>query len=597
MKKRPFIGAVLVLAISLLVLSCGKEGTTPTQTSATTAPTTKPVSTTSAQPSTQPTTAPKYGSQLKLMQSTDVNGFDHAVYPQGFLGNVYLVNDTLVVGDWSKGAAGTGQIDWSLSSQKRIDYTVGELAESFELPTPGTIVFHIRHGVHFSLDSNSEASRLVNGREMNADDVAFSLTRHIQSPLSYLRITQPTAAQSTTAVANDKWTVTLKTSLYDLDAVWLILGEREIWPPELIQKYTSITDWRNQVGTGAFRMTDFVPASSVTFVRNPTYWKTDPVGPGKGSKLPYLDGVQILIISDLSTQTAALRTGKIDMLSGQDHDSYADLSGSSPKLQYHKYITGPMMISERQDKTGSPFSDKRVRQALFMATDYKTLISSFYKGDAEILQWPLATIKGYDKAYMPLDQMPQEVKDLFTYNPDKAKQLLAAAGYPNGFKANIITASVPATYADFLSIIKSMWTKVGVDLNIQLKESGAYFNITMSRQYDDLLYGFYVQPGPYAQLLPFRGENTFNRSWVKDDKVEAAYQEIVKYNLVDQSKVDQLHHDLMPYVLAQAWYIPAPGAYLYTFWQPWLKNYHGESMIGYKPYEFTKYIWVDQSLK
>lgn len=595
--KRAVLAIVIpVAAAALLLSSCGNGGTTPTQTTSV-APTGVTQTTTTPPSSAPATQAPKSGGQLKLMQSTDLMGFDHAVFPQGFLGNVYLVNDTLVVGDWSKGAAGTGQIDWSLSSQKRIDYTVGELAESFELPTPGTIVFHIRHGVHYSLDPNSEASRLVNGREMNADDVAFSLTRHIQSPLSYLRITQPTAAQSTTAVANDKWTVTLKTSLYDLDAVWLILGEREVWPPELIQKYGSITDWRNQVGNGAFRMTDFVPASSATFVRNPTYWKTDPVGPGKGNQLPYLDSVQILIISDLSTQTAALRTGKIDMLSGLDHDSYTDLSGSAPKLQYHKYITGPMMISERQDKAGSPFSDKRVRQALFMATDYQTLISSYYKGDAEVLEWPLANIKGYDKAYMPLDQMPQEVKDLFTYNPDKAKQLLAAAGYPNGFKASILTASVPASYADFLSIIKSMWAKVGVDLNIQLKESGAYFNITMSRQYDDLLYGFYVQPGPYAQLLPFRGNNTFNRSWVQDDKVEATYQEIVKYNLVDQAKVDQLHHDLMPYVLAQAWYIPAPGAYLYTFWQPWLKNYHGESMIGYKPYEFTKYIWIDQSLE
>ena len=596
MKRYKLTGAMCLLAIGLLLGSCGQGESTPTQTT-TSVPTTKPVTTTVAPSTTPAHQGPEYGGQLRLMQSTDLNGFDHAVYPQGFLGNVYLVNDTLVVGDWSRGAAGTGEIDWSLSSQKRIDYTVGELAESFDLPEPGTIVFHIRQGVHYSLDPNREASRLVNGREMTADDVAFSLTRHIQSPLSYLRITQQSAAQSTTATATDKWTVTLKTSLYDLDAVWLILGEREIWPPELIQKYGSITDWRNQVGTGAFTMTDFVPGSSATFVRNPTYWKTDPVGAGKGSQLPYIDGVSMLIISDQSTQLAALRTGKIDMLSQLDHDNYVELTQSSPQLLYHKYITGPMMISMRQDKADLPFSDKKVRQALFMATDYDTLISGFYGGDAEKLAWPLADIKGYDKAYMPLDEMPQEVKDLFTYNPDRAKQLLADAGYPNGFKTKILAASVPTSYADFLAIIESMWAKVGVDMSIELKETGAYFNITMSRQYDDLLYGFYVQPGPYAQLLPFRGNNTFNRSWVKDDKVESTYQEIVKYNLVDQAKVDELHRNLMPYVLGQAWYIPAPGAYMNTFWQPWLMNYHGEVSIGYKPTEWAKYIWIDQSLK
>jgi peptide/nickel transport system substrate-binding protein len=591
MKKAVIPGAICLLVITLLLFSCGKGGGTSTQTTKTS--TTSQVTTTVAPPTTPVSQAPQYGGKLRLMQGTDIMGFDHAIFPQGFLGNVYLVNDTLVVGDWSRGAAGTDEIDWSMSSQKRIDYTVGELAESFELPEPGTVVFHIRHGVHFMVDSNSEASRLVNGREMTADDVAFSLNRHIQSPMSYLRITQPTAAKSTTATANDKWTVTLKTSPYDLDPVWLILGEREVWPPELIQKYTSITDWRNQVGNGAFRLADFVSGSSATFVRNPTYWKTDPVGLGKGNQLPYIDSVQMLIISDLSTQISALRTGKIDMLGGLSHDDYLEIIGSSPQLQYHKYVIGPMMISMRQDKLNLPFHDKRVRQALMMATDYKALIEDYYGGDAEILAWPLANIKGYDKAYMPLEQMP-EVEALFTYNPDKAKQLLAEAGYPNGFQTKIITTS---SAVDFLSVIKAMWAKINVDFSLDIKETGPYFNITMSRQYDELLYGFYVQPGPYAQLLPFRGDNTFNRSWVKDDKVEAVYQEIAKYNLVNQAKVDELHRNLMPYVLEQAWYIPPPGALLCTFWQPWLKNYHGESMIGYKPAEWTKYVWIDEEMK
>jgi peptide/nickel transport system substrate-binding protein len=538
---------------------------------------------------------PQYGGTLTMMQGLDIQGFDHGMYPAGFLNNVYLVNDTLVVGDWSRGAAGTGEIDWAVSSQKRIDYTVGDLAETFEVPEPGTIVFHIRHGVHFSLDPNMEASRLVNGREMTADDVAFSLTRHIQSPLSYLRVTQPTAVKTTTAIATDKWTVTLKTSLYDLDAVWLIIGEREIWPPEVIQKYGNLTNWRNQVGNGAFMMTDYIPGSSATFSRNPNYWQKDPVGAGKGNQLPYLDSIRMLFISDLSTQLAALRTGGTDVMSGLSHDNWADMTRTAPQLQYHKYVIGPMAISMRQDKPDLPFKDKRVRQALMMAIDYKSIIQSYYSGDAEILAWPLANIKGYDKAYVPLDEMPDSVKELFTYNPDKAKQLLKDAGYPNGFKTKVIASTLFAD-ADYLAMIRDMWSKVNVDLTIEPKEAGTYFNLTMSKQYDEMLDGFYVQPGPYAQLLPFRGDNTFNRSWVKDDRVEATYNEILKYNLVDQAKVDQLHRDLMPYVLEQAWYIPAPGAHSYSFWQPWLKNYHGEGLIGYQP-AWVRFVWIDKELK
>jgi peptide/nickel transport system substrate-binding protein len=536
---------------------------------------------------------PQYGGTLNMMQGLDIQGFDHALYTRGFLNNVYLVNDTMVVGDWSRGLAGTGEIDWAMSSQKRIDYTIGELAESFEILDPSTIVFHVRHGVHFSLDPNFEASRLVNGREMTGDDVAFSLDRHIHSPMSYLAITDPTMPKNTTVTQTDAWTVAVETGLFNLDPLWLMLGEREIWPKEVIEKYGDVNDWRNQVGNGPFMMTDFVLGSSAIFTRNNNYWQKDPVGAGKGNQLPYVDSVRILVITDTSSQQAALRTGKIELLSGLSYDNYAELMKTSPQLQYHKYIQGPNAISMRLDKPDLPFKDIRVRQALMMAIDYEEIIESYFNGEAEILAWPLANIKGYDKAYMPLEEMPQSVQALYTYNPEQAKKLLAEAGYPNGFKTQIITTSA---YTDYLSIYENMWAEVGVELNLQLVETGPYFNYTTTRQYPEMLYGFFVQPGPYAQLLPFRIDNTFNRSWVNDARVNETYAEILKYNLKDQAKVDQLHRDLMPYVLEQAWYIPTPGPYLYNFWQPWLKNYHGEGLIGYQP-AWVRYVWIDQNLK
>ena len=537
---------------------------------------------------------PKYGGTLNMMQSDDIQGYDHAMFPQGFLNNVFLVNDTLVVGDWTKGAAGTGEIDFSVSSLKRIDYTVGELAESFDVPEPGTVVFHIRKGVHFSLDPNSEASRLVNGREMTVDDVVFSLNRHIQSPMSYLRITQPTMPDSTTVTAEGD-SVVIKTSIFDLDPLWLMIGEREIWPPEVIEKYGDVTEWQNQVGTGPFMMTDLVPGTSAYFERNDNYWQKDPIGTGKGNQLPYLDGIRILIISDTSSQLAALRTGKIDRLGDLSHDIWAQLTKTSPQLKYQKHVSGPWAISMRQDNPALPFSDKNVRHALMMGIDFQMIVDEYYEGDAEILAWPLAYAKGYDKAYMPLEEMPESVQELYSYKPEKAKQLLTDAGYPDGFTTKIICASVPA-WVDYLSIIKDMWSLIDVDVSLELVEMGAFFNTLMRRQYDEMLYGFFVQPGPYAQLLPFQGSNTFNRSWVNDARVNETYNEILKYNLIDQAKVDQLHREIMPYVLGQAWYIPGVGQNLYTFWQPWLKNYHGEGLIGYKP-SWIHYVWIDQDMK
>jgi len=400
---------------------------------------------------------------------------------------------------------------------------------------------------------------------------------------------------ASTTVTAEGDSVVIKTSIFDLDPLWLMIGEREIWPPEVIEKYGDVTDWHNQVGTGPFMMTDLVPGTSAYFERNDNYWQRDPIGAGKGNQLPYLDGIRILIISDTSSQQAALRTGKVDQLSGLSHDDRVQLTKNSPQLQYKKYISGPWAISMRQDNPALPFSYKNVRHALMMGIDFQTLVDEYYEGDADILAWPLANIKGYDKAYMPLEEMPESVQELYSYKPEKAKQLLTNAGYPDGFTTKIICASVPA-WVDYLSIIKDMWSLIDVDVSLELVETGAFFNINMSRQYEEMLYGFFVQPGPYAQLLPFRGDNTFNRSWVNDARVNETYDEILKYNLMDHAKVDQLHREIMPYVLEQAWYIPGVGQYLYTFWQPWLKNYHGEGLIGYKP-SWIHYVWIDKDLK
>jgi peptide/nickel transport system substrate-binding protein len=277
------------------------------------------------------------------------------------------------------------------------------------------------------------------------------------------------------------------------------------------------------------------------------------------------------------------------------HDDAMGLMKSNPELQYKKTLGGLMAISMRTDKQDLPFKDVRVRQALMMATDFSSIKNQLDGGDDEILSFPLAPIKGYEKAYMPMNELPADVQALYSYNQDKAKQLLTAAGYPNGFKTTITTWNNP-DYIDYLSTLKAMWIKIGVDVTIQPLEFGAYIGQTMSRQYDQMLYAFFVQPGPYAQLFDFRGTSTFNRSWVSDPKVDATYNEILKYNLSDQAKVDQLHRDLMPYVLSQAWYIPRPIPYNYIFWQPWLKNYHGEVDLGYNT-DWAKYIWIDQTLK
>ncbi|MBN1188486.1 MAG: ABC transporter substrate-binding protein [Dehalococcoidales bacterium] len=589
-KKTSYFFICLIM-VALLLMSCANNETS-TSTSTPSATTTS-TTTTSTGTTTTSIELPKYGGTLTIAQTTDLQGWDNDKYPAGFLLQLYLVYNSPVIGDWSKGPAGTNDIAWDMNALKRIEYTTGDACESFELTGPGTIVFHVRKGVHFALDPDNPASQLVGGREITADDVVYSFNRHLTSPTSFLAISEPQMAQSTVVTKLDDWTVQVQTPLSSVDPMWLLLPEREVLPQEVIEKYGDLTDWHNIVGTGPFMVSDYVPGSSATFVRNPDYWKKDPCGAGEGNQLPYIDAVEILIMPDVSTQIAALRTGQVDVVQQLTHDDAVNLMKTNPELKYNKAIAGNMIISMRTDREDLPYKDIKVRQALTMAINYSAIKNDLDSGDSEIIAFPIANVKGYENAYMPLEEMPQNVQDLYGYNVEKAKALLTEAGYPDGFKCTVDTWNNP-DYIDFLSLVKDMWAEISVELTIQPLEFGAYMGESLSRQYADMLYSFYVQPGPYAQLFAFRGDSTFNRSWVKDAKVDATYQEIQQYDLVDQAKVDQLHRDLMPYVLEKCWYILRPANYLYTFWQPRVKNYHGEYALGYNS-SWSQYIWIDQS--
>ena len=197
----------------------------------------------------------------------------------------------------------------------------------------------------------------------------------------------------------------------------------------MVAKYGDVQDWRNAVGTGPFILLDFVPGSSLTFKKNPNYWGTDPVGPGKGNPLPYVDTYKQLVIPDLSTRLAGLRTAKIDFMSDIVLDDADSLIKANPDMKYVTYLSNnPWVIGMRRDKSDNPLSSVKVRQALMLATDFNAFKNDLFKGQGDIDVYPVN--KQVASLYQPLSEMPQAVQDLFKYNPDKAKQLLEGRRLP-----------------------------------------------------------------------------------------------------------------------------------------------------------------------
>ncbi len=149
---------------------------------------------------------------------------------------IQITNERLFTGDWTRGAAGTNEyVFWLLMFHGKFE--IPNLCESWEIPDPSTVIFHIRQGVHYGLNPRSEASRLVNGREMTAEDVAFCIHRK-WTGTGYYASSRPGWFQS--ATATDKWTVVVKGD--DSKQKTALMFQYltmcfSIYPPEIIGRY------------------------------------------------------------------------------------------------------------------------------------------------------------------------------------------------------------------------------------------------------------------------------------------------------------------------------------------------------------------------
>jgi len=131
------------------------------------------------------------------------------------------------------------------------------------------------------------------------------------------------------------------------------------------------------------------------------------------------------------------------------------------------------------------------------------------------LAWPIAPCKEFADIYTPLEELPESTRELYEYHPDKAKELLAEAGYPDGFQTEVLCT---ASWVDLFSIYKDYWAKIGVDLTIKVAESGAYVGAIFGKRHEEMIIcveGIYA-PFKLQNLLP---GNLSNLSIVDDEHI------------------------------------------------------------------------------
>jgi peptide/nickel transport system substrate-binding protein len=585
----------LITMVAMLLVSCKTESTT--EESGETTIVAGTVSGTEAPPAVIPpdttrTEKPQYGGTITIGTTTDPTAFD-----DGFSVTVHvstytlnITNDTLLQGDWTKGPAGTGEATYTMGSVNSMNLKTGALADSWEIPYKGKIIFHIREGVHW------HNKPPTNGRELTLDDIVYTLQRDITAKGNYISTTYPNFSR-TAVVTKDEAARTVAVECPPeewINLIAMIPNYFSIFPKDALEQYGNLNDWKHSIGTGPFMFTDYVSAGSMTFTKNPSFWETNPIGPGKGDKLPYADAVKILIVPDSATYFAAMRVGKLDGCGGYYTDVKEFLS--NPDIRYTQVVNDYCYcLFMRTDKTDSPFSKLGVRQALTLATDFNKIVNDYYEGKATLLCWPISPIKENEGAYVPFNELPAETQALFSHDVNKARELLTEAGYPTGFSCKVLCYNT-AAMTDYLSQIVQMWADIGVNLTIDARDYVTYVTRGRTRNYDDLI--DYTDSAVWQKLLCLQGVSQYNLSYINQPLYNEAFVQANDYFGIDDAKLAAVHKAIVPDVVWNCWAIPVPNAWYYVCWWPWVKNWNGELYVGYYAlYSYMKYRWQDVNLK
>lgn len=346
---------------------------------------------------------------------------------------------------------------------------VPALAEKWQISADTlTWTFSLREGVVFH-----------NGEQLTAQDVKATFERIQKEEIASPNANEFAVIKSI-ETPNDL-TVVLNLSEPAAPLLATIAsGWGAILPKSLIDSGHDFT--AQPVGTGPYKLSEWVRDSKIVLDKNPDYWM-------KG--LPKLDQVMLHIIPERSVQVQGLISGQIDVSYIIDEEDVPLLDGR-PDVKIEKSLTALIMVMP-MNCDNPVLSDLRVRQAINMAIDKQKILDVAYGGGKVI-----GTFLDYSNAYY------KDFTDLYPYNPEKAKALLAEAGVGSD---TVLQMFLPQNYPPHVKageMYQEMLTKVGLNVKIKLVDWSTWISdVYRAAKYDLTVIGHTGKLDPHGTLTKY----------------------------------------------------------------------------------------------
>lgn len=388
---------------------------------------------------------------------------------------------------------GLVQVDDSLHIQPCI-------AKKWDISADGlTYTFHLRNDVYFHDDP------LFNGgvgRNAIAADFVYSFGRLIDPKVassgSWIFSDKVEGKQSFTALDDTTFRIRLRQPFPPLLSL-LTAQYADVVPHEVVDYYGK--DFRNHpIGTGPFRFKYWKEGEVMVFLKNDKYWEKDK----DGSPMPHLDAIRATFIGDKQTAFMEFVTGKIDFLNdidGSYRDDILTKSGLVTQKYKGKFILnsapylntmylGMLVDTNLPIVKSSPLKILKIRQAINYAIDKQKMI--------KYLRNSLATAG--DAGFIPAGMPGFDAQKVhgYSYNPEKARELLAGAGFPNGKNLPEIVLHTTVGYRDLIEYVQGQLDQVGIRTRVEITQ-GASLRELVSKNGVNFFYGSWIADYPDAE--------------------------------------------------------------------------------------------------
>ena len=365
-----------------------------------------------------------------------------------------------------------------------------QIAESWEQVDELTYVFKIRQGIKFH-----------DGSDLTAEDVKFSLDRAINSAaVSYI------VDFIDTVTVDDEYTVTVKTKAPFAPALRNLAIPFAAIVPKAVGEADEAAFILNPVGSGPYQFVEWKQNDHVTLKAFDDYYA------GK----PATENLIMKVIPETSQRSIALETGEIDLAYDMAVNDVAKLKDSTELTVYEIPSLTCWYISMNMNK--EPFNNPLVREALSYAIDRQLIIDTINAGSGQPADAIIAPgVFGYYST------------GVREYDPEKAKELLAEAGYPDGFETSL-WVNDNQSRIEMCQAMQNMFQQIGVECSVEVIEFGSFISRTTAGEHDMAYFGWTTSSADadysyYSLEHSTQQGAAGNRSFIADPEVDALIEE------------------------------------------------------------------------